>query len=178
MKTTPMLAVAVLATCAFVAIQSTKTVANAPGGTVKVGVVDAQQIIQKSERGQAVQKKLETYQNKKSTELKAEQAQIKKLEKELLSRTLSGAARESKNIELQTKRTQLKRDYEDAQGESQRLSQKELIKLEKEIVPILNQVGKAKGFTIIFDLSRSGLVYFDSSTDITADVIKAIDARH
>jgi Skp family chaperone for outer membrane proteins len=44
-------------------------------------------------------------------------------------------------------------------------------------MPWISQYGKKSGFTIIFDRSRSGVVYFDQAIDITAEVIKAVDAQ-
>jgi Skp family chaperone for outer membrane proteins len=34
-----------------------------------------------------------------------------------------------------------------------------------------------KGFTLILDLNNSGVLYFDTSIDITADVIKEADVK-
>ncbi|MCP4216899.1 MAG: OmpH family outer membrane protein, partial [bacterium] len=42
---------------------------------------------------------------------------------------------------------------------------------------IAENIGKAKGFTLILDMTSSGIAYFDQAIDITADVIKAVDAK-
>ena len=51
-------------------------------------------------------------------------------------------------------------------------------KLQKEVMPIIDKIGKSKGFTIVFDLSISGISYFDKTIDITDVVIKEIDTRY
>ena len=104
--------------------------------------------------------------------------EIKKLEKDLMSPALNDEAREKKSIELQEKRTDFKRFYEDAQNEFQRESQKELTALEKELMPLIDNLGRQKGFTIIFDITRPGIVYFDQAIDITDEVIKMVDAKY
>ena len=144
---------------------------------VKIGVVNAQDILQKTKKGTQIQKRLEQLQTKKQAELKTMQDAVKKLEKDVLSPALNEETREKKALELETKRKNLKRYIEDARNEINRASQKELVELEKAVMPLIDQIGKSKGFTIIFDITRPGIVYFDQAIDITADVIKAFDAK-
>lgn len=145
---------------------------------VKVGVVNAQEILAKTKKGVEIQKRLEQLQSKKQAEMQTMQDQIKKLEKEVLSPALNEETREKKGLELQTKRKNLKRFLEDAQNEIQRASKKELVDLENAVMPLIDQIGKSKGFTIIFDITRPGIVYFDQAIDITGEVIKAFDAKY
>ena len=144
---------------------------------VKIGVVNAQEILAKTKKGIEIQNRLEKLQNNKQKELQAMQDEIKKLEKEVLSPALNDETREKKGLELQNKRKELKRYIEDAQNEIQRESQKELAELEKAVMPLIDQIGKSKGFTIIFDITRPGIVYFDQAIDITPEVISAFDAK-
>ena len=144
---------------------------------VKIGIVNAQEVLVKTKAGASVQKKLEALQKQKQQEIQKRQAAIKQLEKELTSPALNDETRQRKQEDMAAKRTALKRFYEDAQREVQRVSAKELAALEKEIMPLINQIGKAKGFTAIFDRDRSGLVYYNPAVDITQDVIKALDAK-
>ncbi len=144
---------------------------------VKIGVINAQEIIQKTKRGVQIQKQLENLQKQKTQELQVLQEQIKKLEKELLSPALNAETRERKSVDLQTKRTTIKRKYEDAQRDFQRESQKMLAALERELIPLIEGIGKTKGFSIIFDRARSGIVYYNNAVDITGEVITAIDQK-
>ena len=144
---------------------------------VKVGIVNAQEIFQKTKRGAEISKKLENLQDQKTAELKRLQDEIQRLEKDVMSPALNEATREKKSLELQTKRTELQRKYEDAQRDFKLQSQKMLAELEKELLPLIENVGKTKGYSIIFDRQRSGIVYYDPSIDITNDVIIAIDAK-
>jgi outer membrane protein len=144
---------------------------------VKIGIINAQDIIQKTKRGMRIQQKMDALQNQKAQELQALQDEIKKLETELQSPALNADAREKKTSEVQAKRTTLKRKYEDAQRDFQKESEKELAALEKELIPLIENLGKTKGFTIIFDRMRGGIVYSDSSVDITEEVVKTIDEK-
>lgn len=145
---------------------------------VKIGVVNAQDILQKTKKGAEIQARLEKLQQGKQQKLQTLQEEIKKLEKDVLSPALNDETREKKSVELQNKQKDLKRYIEDARNEIQRESQKELVELEKSVMPLIDQIGKSKGFTIVFDITRPGIVYFDPAIDITEEVIKAFDAKY
>ncbi len=145
---------------------------------VKIGVINSQEIVMKTNRGKQIQTKLENLQKTKSNQLKTLNDEIKKLEKELLSPALNAATREKKSLDLQNKRTTFKRSYEDAQRDVQRESQKALVELEKELIPLIEGVGKSKGYTLIFDRARSGIIFAGPAVDITAEIIAAVDAKY
>jgi outer membrane protein len=144
---------------------------------VKIGIINAQEIMAKTQKGVQVQKKLEALQKTKQNELKAKQDELKKLEKELSSPALNADTRARKSRDLQDKRIQMQRSVEDAEKLLRAETQKELSGLQREIMPLIQELGKTRGFSVIFDVSSSGIAYFDSSIDITADVIKAVDAK-
>lgn len=144
---------------------------------VKIGVINAQEIMAKTKRGVSVQKKLENLQASKQKELQGKQDALKKLEKELASPALNAETRSRKTREIQDKRIQLQRAVEDAEKLMRAESAKEIRKLTGEIMPLIQELGKAKGFTLIFDVSSSGIAYFDAAVDITPEVIKVVDAK-
>jgi len=166
MRKTIMLMSAIFILCAFVFPE------------IKIGVINPQKIMDNTKKGLAIQDKLEKFQKQKQQQLQTMQEEIKKLEKDLLSPALNNEAREKKNIEAQEKQKAFKRFYEDAQNEFQRESQKELMTLEKDLMPLVDNLGRQKGFTIIFDITRPGIVYFYQTIDITDEVIKMVDAKY
>jgi outer membrane protein len=72
---------------------------------------------------------------------------------------------EDKTIALQRFEDDAKRSLEEARRTS-------LGRLEERIMPIINEVGKERGLTLIFNKFQSGLVYADETVDITDDVIR------
>ncbi|MCK4889511.1 MAG: OmpH family outer membrane protein, partial [Candidatus Aminicenantes bacterium] len=82
-------------------------------GEVKIGVINAQKVIASTKRGKEIQAKLENYGKSKQKKVEAMQADIKRLETALQSPALNAASREKKGVELQAKKTNLKRYYED-----------------------------------------------------------------
>ena len=145
---------------------------------VKIGVINPQKIMDNTKKGLAIQKRLEKLQGEKQQKINAMQEEIKKLQKDLMSPALNNEARQKKNIELQEKQKTFKRYVEDARNEFARESKKEFLNLEKELLPLIENLGRQKGFTIIIDITRPGVVYYDAAIDITADVIKAVDAKY
>ncbi|MCX6583901.1 MAG: OmpH family outer membrane protein [Candidatus Aminicenantes bacterium] len=144
---------------------------------VKIGVINAQDIIAKTKKGNDVQKKLEGLQNEAQQKVESLENDIKQLQKDLASPALNNDTREKKTREMEDKRISYNRLVQDAQKTIQEESQKELMALQREIMPLIQQIGEAKGFTLIIDLASSGIAYFDKSIDITDEVVKAVDAK-
>ena len=142
---------------------------------VKIGIFDSQKLIEGTKKGRAVAAKLEKLGKEKQERLNVLQNQVKKLEKELVSPALNQNTRESKKLELQNKRTALKRLAEDSRREMQIQYDKEMNTLKAEVWPILQDYGKDKGLTTIFE--KSVVLYSDPAVDITADIIKILDSK-
>ena len=70
----------------------------------------------------------------------------------------------------------IQRFTQDAQQEIQDLQNQLQQQFEQRIEPILAQVGQEKGLHFIFNGPDSGLVWADPGLDISADVIKKLDA--
>lgn len=144
---------------------------------VKIGVINAQDIIAKTKKGMEVQKKLEGLQNDAQQKVDTLQNEIKQLQKDLSSPALNNDTREKKNREMEDKRLSYNRLVQDAQKNIQEESQKELMNLQREIMPLIQQIGESQGFTLILDMANSGIAYFDKTIDITDQVVKAVDTK-
>ncbi len=141
----------------------------------KIGIINAQKLVEGTKRGRAIASKLEEIGKAKQGQLKKLQDDIQKLEKELMSPALNEETREKKALELQNKRTEGKRFVEDSQREMQIKTQKEMDKLKNEIQPIIQQVGKDKGLHVILEITA--VAYYDPAIDITDDIIKIMDSK-
>jgi len=141
----------------------------------KIGIINAQRLLQETARGKAVAVKIESIGKDKRTQAQAIQAEIVKLEKDIASPALNTATKERKALDLQNKKTDLKRFIEDSDMQIQRLTQQELGSLQEEIKPIIQQVGQQKGLTVIMEITV--VAYFDEAADITNDVIKMMDSQ-
>ena len=144
---------------------------------VKIGVINSDKIMQESKRGKQALVKLENMNKSKQQKIQSLQNEIVKLRKDLGSPALNAETRQNKTQQLEDKQITLQRLVNDAKTEMQREMQREFLAVNDDIMPIIHQIGKAKGFTFILDLKNSGVLYFDNSIDITGDVIKEADAK-
>lgn len=142
---------------------------------VKIGIINAQKLIEGTRKGRAVSDKLEKFGKEKQDQITAMQNEIKKIEKELMSPALNEATKEKKALDMQNRRTELKRFVEDSQRGMQNLTQQEMQALQEEIKPIIQQIGRTKGLTIIMEITA--VAYYDESVDITDDIIKIMDSK-
>jgi outer membrane protein len=145
---------------------------------VKVGVINPEKVIKNTSRGKASLQVLDKLRSSKQKRINQFQTEIKTLQNELQSPALGAGARESKSLQLQTRQTQLRRYIEDSQREIKIKVNSQMENFRKQIMPLINSVGKAKGFMIIFDLSSSGVAYFDQTIDITDEVVRAYEAKY
>lgn len=145
---------------------------------VKIGVINAQKVIQETKKGKEITAKLEKIGQGKQQQVEALREEIKKLEKDVVSPALNDQTREKKNLELEKKRTELRRFIEDAQRDMQQKSANELNILRQDIMPVIERIGKQNGFSLILDLTTSGIAYYDSAIDVTNEVIAEYDKKY
>ncbi len=140
----------------------------------KVSVIDVQRVVTESDPGKEVMQRLRSL-----TEAKAQQGQS--LQQELATLqdqfnkqrfTVSEARQAEMQKEIEDKQISIRRFQDDAQREVAEAQRRELGSLEERIMPIIDQIGKEQGLTMIFNKFQSGLVYADETIDITDEVIR------
>lgn len=143
----------------------------------KVGIINPQSVLQGSVKGKEAIGRLQALQAAKQKKYEALQAEIDALEKEIGSPALNADAREKKTQDLAAKRTEIKRFAEDAQKDSMAAQQKEFEKIQADLMPLIEKIAKENGFSMVLDLTTSGVTYFEPAIDLTEKVIKAYDAQ-
>ncbi|MCI4444640.1 MAG: OmpH family outer membrane protein [Candidatus Aminicenantes bacterium] len=146
--------------------------------TLKVGVINSQEILEKSIEGKKAISQLEDKNRKTQQDLGKLDEQIRQLETRLNTQqlTMTQEALISLNADLDRKRTERQRLAEDAQKEMQELQQRLYFKIQSEVMPIITKLGQEKGLDLILDLRASGVLYFNPVVDLTDEVIKRYDA--
>mgnify|MGYP002622695633 CR=1 FL=1 len=154
--------------------------AAAQGGQVKVAVIDVQSILAESKRGTAVQRELEAFQKQKSDEIQSRGEELANLRKDYAEKGLSMAEDRLAQMktEIEDKTVQFNRLRDDANFELKKRSEELLAQVEAQVMPIINQVGREGGYTLIFNKFQSGLVFADDAIDITGLVIERYDAGY
>ena len=149
-------------------------------GTI-IGVINADQIIQASEKGQAFLKEIERFHQTKKNELEDLMTYVYNLQKD--ARDNAASLSEEKlheiSILIQEKQTEIKRKQDDAERESQLKLNEGIERFEKELTPLINQIAKEKGIDLVLNNNSSnGIMFVSDRIDITQDVIARYNAMH
>ena len=146
--------------------------------SIKIGIVNSNEVIQKSTEGKAVMAQLQEKDKANSAKITTMDEKIRELETKLNTQrlTLTQESILQLNSDLERKRTERKRFAEDTLRELQELRFRLFTRVQDEVIPIIEGLGKERNLAIIFDLANSGAVYFQPTIDLTAEVIKRYDA--
>ena len=139
-----------------------------------IAVIDVQRVVTESDPGKQALQKLKELQDAKVDEGRVLQQTLAGLQEQMAKQrfTLSEERLAEMNKQLEDGQIALQRFQDDAERELDEARRRELGGLEGRIIPVINQVGTERGFTVIFNKFQSGLVYADDSVDITDEVIR------
>ena len=145
--------------------------------TTKIGVVNANEVLEKSAEGKRIIAQLEDKNKKNQNDIAKLDDEIRNLQTKLNTQrlTLTQEAMMNLNSDIERKQTQRKRFAEDSNREMNELSARLFQKIQNELIPIIQQIGKDMNLDVIFDLSQSGTLYFNPTIDLTEEVIKRYD---
>jgi len=146
--------------------------------TIKVGIINSQEILEKSIEGKKAIAQLEERNRKNQQDLSKLDEQIRQLETKLNTQqlTMTQEAILSLSADLERKRTERQRMAEDANRDMQELQQRLFLKIQSEVMPVIAKLGQEKGIDVMLDLRASGVLYFNPAIDLTDEVIKRYDA--
>ena len=144
-----------------------------------MAVIDVDQLVQNSAAGKESMARLKKVQDEKVAARKKLTDELDGLQKQL--ETQRATLAESKIADLQKqiedRGIALRRFDDDAQQQLEEAKRKELGALEKQIMPIIQELGREMKLQLIFNKFQSGLVYADESLDITDQVLKRFNTK-
>ena len=145
----------------------------------RVAVIDVDRVVLESAEGKAAFKHLQDIQRQKIEEAKQYETELMELEKKLNEQKfiLSDAKLSELRKEYEAKGIAFKRFKDDTQRELDTVRQEELSKLEKRIMPIIEQMGRENNYALIFNKFNSGLVYAADAVDITGEVLRRFNTQ-
>lgn len=146
--------------------------------TAKIGVVNSQLILEKSEEGKRAIARLQELDRTQQGKITKLDEDIRQLETKLNTQrlTLTNEAIIQLTSDIDKKRTDRKRQAEDAMRELQDLRLRLFQKVQNELLPIIEGIGKEKNLELILDLGNSGAIYFNPTIDLTEEVIRRYNA--
>src|SRR6266508_3756960 len=173
MKRTVLSILAGLAAGAVLA-QTEAVPAAAPAHPAKIAVINVERLVQESALGKEAFARVKKLNDQKKEEADKLGKELRDMEQKLADQgqSMTDDKREQLQKGYQEKAIAFKRFNDDAQRVLEEAQKKELEQLEKRVLPVIQQVGKEKGFTLIFNKFQSGLVYADEGVYVTDDVLK------
>jgi len=144
----------------------------------KIGVVDLKRVFDNSSAGKVAQAELTQQGKKMQGELEKRKSEIEEIQKnmERQAAVMSKDAREQKNRDLQIKVYDFKNLEKKYRSELRKSERKKLIKIQKEVLSITEEIGKKEGYLIIFD--KIAAIYVPKTLDLTDKVIQEYNAKY
>jgi outer membrane protein len=153
------------------------TAAPAPAAEIKIGVINVERLIQESALGKEAFNRVKKLNETKKEEGEKLAKELREMEQKLADQgsAMADDKRDALQKSYQEKSIAFKRFQDDANRDLEAAQKKELSELERRVFPVINQVGKEKGFTLILNKFQSGLVFVDDSVDVTDEVLKVFN---
>ena len=151
--------------------------APAAAGPIKIAVIDTEKILLSSNAGKKAVADLKKLQDQREKELGTRAQELKDLQAKINDGRLSLAQDKLADLSKQyeEKEIALRRAQDDATRELTKKRDEMLAQIDDRVMPVINQVGKELGYTLIFRKFESGLIYADDAIDITNVVIQRLD---
>ena len=146
---------------------------------VRIGVVDLQEVLNKSQKGMAIKQKLDQERAARQKDLDAKREDLMKLQAEFEKQAplLSEQAKREKSEAIQIKTRDAVRIAEDANRDFDKRVREAELDLSREIVTIVQEYGKDQGYSIILERNSGGVPFSSPTVDITSEIIKRYDSK-
>ena len=145
---------------------------------LKIGVVNSQEVLEKSVEGKKVITQLQERDKRNQASLAKMDDDIRVLESKINTQrlTLTDEVFLQMNSDLDKKKKDRQRFAEDSLRDIQDLRDRLFLKIQNELIVIIGQLGKEKSLDLILDLAKSGAIYWSPTIILTDDVVKRYDA--
>ena len=144
---------------------------------MKIGYIDVQRVIAESQSGKRAKERFQVQVKKAEADVQKERQDLERLKSDLDKKgpLLKEEERRSMEADLQKRSVILQRTMNDYQQDLRQKESEIMSEILKEVEQIVNEVGKAEKFTLIFE--RSQIIYSDQGIDITGKVIETYNSR-
>src|SRR5262245_24758145 len=148
-----------------------------PAGA-KIAFFQPEVAFQNSSDGKAALARVQALVQKKQNENgeKAKQLQANQQKLQTSGSVMNEAARSQLEKEIERQQKDAERFQQDAQAEINELQQEVQNDFVKKLTPIIDQIANEKGLHILFNAAESGIAWAAPGLDLTADVVKKLDA--
>lgn len=146
----------------------------------RIGYIDLSRVLARSASGVAAREQLEREKAGMQKEMDARRVELDKLREELEKKgpLMTADARRDKEELMERKRRDAARLADDFQRELGRKEQVLAQKVMQDISGVIEKVGKQKGYYLVLERGRAGVLYSAPDADLTDDIIKAYDQEN
>lgn len=160
----------------MVAVMALSAPASAQTEGLKVGIFNADRILQESQAGQQALAQFNQLSNQRLEEFQAQQSELDQLRQQLLAAAPGSAEAGQLNRQLEDKTLMMQRLQQDVQNELAQRQDELTGGITQRMAQIIEELGSEQSFSMIINLVQSGIVYADDSIDITDEIIARLDA--
>ena len=148
--------------------------APASTGPVRIALINVDRLVTDSALGKEAFARVKKIADSKKDEGDKLTKELHDMEQKLADQGASMAEdkKDALQKQYQEKAIAFKRFQDDAQRALEEAQKRELEELQRRVMPVISQIGKEKGYTLIFNKYQANLVYADDSVDITDEVLK------
>ncbi len=167
----------VAALIATVLLASSSAPAQAPSAPSRIAFVDIQRVLVRSQAGMAAREQLEKEKAQMQREIDTRRQEMDKLRDDLEKKgsLLTPEARREREESLERKRRDATRLADDFQRDLARKEQQLLVRVQQDLVLIIERLGKQKGYYMIVERRGAGVLYATPEADLTDELIRAYD---
>jgi outer membrane protein len=145
--------------------------------TPTVAIVDINQIMQSSEAAKSIKTQLDKARTGFQQTVQSKNEEFRKLEDDLQRQreVLSPEAFQQKQKEFQQKVADAQRETQDRRNKSEEALGKAQLQVETALNQIVDQIAKEQSITLV--LPRQAVLHYEQEMDITAEVLKRLNAK-
>lgn len=151
--------------------------AQAPPPAQKIGFIDVQRVLARSQAGVAAREQLEREKAAMQKEMDTRRVDMEKLREEIEKKgpLMTAEVRREKQELFEKKRRDAARIADDFQKDLEKKESGLLQKVLADLSTVIDRVGKSKGYWMVVERSRGGVLYASTEADLTDEVIRTYD---
>jgi outer membrane protein len=149
---------------------------------VKVGVMDQQQVIERSKAGKRALEDLKAYSATRQKIINSDDQELKELEQTIQDGKLSEAAKQEKQNQFQAKLEAYQRRLADFNREIQQKQREVVGEYTKKVQDAAQAVAQREGYIAVIDRGNEAairiVIYHQPALDVTEHVVKEFDKQN
>jgi len=145
---------------------------------LKVAIINSQKAFDQSAEGKKAVAILQEREEQMKAALKKMDEEIKSLRERLSSQklTLNAEAQSQLQLEIDQKEAARQKYEQETSRDFDQFKNQLIKRIRDEMLAIIDDLIKERGYELVFDLSSSGLIHYRPDLDITDEIIKRYDA--